>query len=238
MTPLDKKARIAGFLYLLLAVLGPVLLIYVPSTLTAPGDAAATARNIATHESLLRLGIALDLIGGALGLAVALALYQLFETVDVKLAWLVVILGGLLPCAIYFLNSLNWCAALVLVHGDSIAPAFVGPQRDELVMLFMRLHHYGIVVSFVFAGLWLLPLGALVIKSGFIPKVLGWWLLLAGGSWLVQSIVPIVVPQYADPVNKYSFPFGLGEVAFLLWLLVMGASDARALVAALEAHKK
>lgn len=223
MTPLDKKARIAGFLYLLLAVLGPVLLIYVPSTLTAPGDAAATARNIATHESLLRLGIALDLIGGALGLAVALALYQLFETVDTKLAWLVVILGGLLPCAIYFLNSLNWCAALVLVHGDSIAPAFVGPQRDELVMLFMRLHHYGIVVSFVFAGLWLLPLGALVIKSGFIPKPIGWWLVLAGFSWLAQSFAPILLPRFADVVSNVGVPLGLGEVVFLLWLLLMGA---------------
>lgn len=231
MTPLARKARIAGFLYLLLAALGPVLLIYVPSTLTAPGDPAATAQNIATHESLLRLGIALDLIGGVLGLAVALALYQLFEAVDVKLAWLVVILGGIMPCAIYFLNSLNWCAALVLVHGDAIAPAFVGPQHDELVMLFMRLHHYGIVASLVFAGLWLLPVGALVIKSGYIPKFLGWWLLLAGVSWLAQSFVPIMMPQLADAVGNIGVPFGLGEVAFLLWLLVTGAKDPHATAA-------
>lgn len=225
MTPLSKKARIAGSLYLLLALLGPFLLIYVPSTLTVSGSAAATAQTIATHETLLRLGIAADVFGGVLGLAVALALYWLFETVDVKLAWLVLILGGFLPCAIYFLNSLNWFAALVLVHGDAIAPAFVGPQRDELVMLFMRLHHYGIVVSLVFAGLWLLPLGALVIKSGFLPKFLGWWLLLAGVSWLAQSLTPILLPQYADNVSNIGVPFGLGEVAFLLWLLVMGAKE-------------
>jgi len=225
MTSTSKKARIAGFLYLLLAVLGPFLLIYVPSALVVSGNPSATAANIQTHETLLRFGIASDLVGGVLGLAVALALYSLFETVDVKLAWLVVILGGILPCAIYFLNSLNWFAALVLVHGDSIAPAFAGPQRDELVMLFMRLHHYGVVVSLVFAGLWLLPLGMLVIKSGFIPKFLGWWLVLAGISWLAQSITPIVLPQYADVVDNIGFPFGLGEVAFLLWLLVMGAKE-------------
>ncbi|MFI5389667.1 MAG: DUF4386 family protein, partial [Candidatus Eremiobacterales bacterium] len=105
MTSTSKKARIAGFLYLLLAALGPFLLIYVPSTLVVSGNPSATAANIQTHETLLRLGIASDVLGGVLALAVALALYSLFETVDVKLAWLVVILGGLLPCAIYFLNS-------------------------------------------------------------------------------------------------------------------------------------
>ena len=225
MTSTSKKARIAGFLYLLLAALGPFLLIYVPSALVVGGNPSATAANIQTHETLLRLGIASDLIGGVLALAVALALYWLFETVDVKLAWLVVILGGVLPCAIYFLNSLNWFAALVLVHGDAVTPAFAGPQRDELVMLFMRLHHYGVVVSLVFAGLWLLPIGALVIKSGFMPKFLGWWLLLAGVSWLAQSLTPIVLPRYEDIVDTIGFPFGLGEIAFLLWLLVMGAKE-------------
>ena len=225
MTLLNRKARIAGVLYLLLAVLGPFLLFYVPGTLTAAGDPVATAQNIAGHETLLRLGIAADVVGGILALALTFALYELFETVDVKLAWLVVILGGFMPCAIYFVNSLNWFGALVLVHGDAIAPAFVGPQRDELVMLFMRLHHYGIVVSLVFAGLWLLPLGGLVIKSGFIPKFLGYWLLLAGVSWLAQSLTPIVLPQYAEIVGDVGFPFDLGEIAFLLWLLVMGARE-------------
>ena len=225
MTSTSKKARIAGFLYLLLAMFGPFLLIYVPSRLVADGNPSATASNIASHEALLRLGIASDLVGGVLVLAVALALYQLFEPVDRFQAWLIVILGGILPCAIYFLNSLNWFAALVLVHGDAIAPAFAGPQRDDLVMLFMRLHHYGIVVSLVFAGLWLLPIGSLVIKSGYVPKFLGWWLLLAGVSWLAQSLVPIVLPRYEDIVDNVGFPFGLGEIAFLLWLLIMGAKE-------------
>ena len=77
----------------------------------------------------------------------------------------------------------------------------------------------------VFAGLWLLPLGVLVIRSGFIPRFLGYWLLLAGVSWLVQSIVPIVLPQYSDVVSNVGFVPDLGEIAFLLWLLVMGAKE-------------
>ncbi|HYK54200.1 MAG TPA: DUF4386 domain-containing protein [Candidatus Eremiobacteraceae bacterium] len=225
MTSTSTKARIAGLLYLLLAVFGPFLLIYVPNQLVADGNPAATASNIATHEMLLRFGIASDVVGGVLVLAVALALYWLFEPVDRFQAWLIVILGGILPCAIYFLNSLNWFAALVLVHGDSVAPAFAGPQRDDLVMLFMRLHHYGVVVSLVFAGLWLLPIGSLIIKSGYVPKFIGWWLILAGMSWLAQSIVPILLPQYSDIASTVGFPFGLGEIAFLLWLLVMGAKE-------------
>jgi len=225
MTLTSRKARIAGFLYLIFAALGPFVLFYVPSTLVTSGNAAATTANIASHETLIRLGIVGDLAGGLMALLVSLALYWLFESVDKKLAALVVILGGLLPCAIYFMNSLNWVGALLLVHGDTVSQSFSGPQRDELVMLFMRLHHYGVVVSLVFAGLWLLPLGALVIKSGFLPRFLGIWLLLAGVSWLVQSVAAILVPRYEDIVDKVSFPFGLGEIAFLLWLLIMGAHE-------------
>ena len=225
MTSTTTKARIAGFLYLLLAALGPFLLIYVPTHLVVAGNPSATAANIATHETLVRLGIASDVIGGVLALGVALALYWLFEPVDRFQAWLIVILGGILPCAIYSLNSLNWFAALVLVHGDAIAPAFAGPQRDDLVMLFMRLHHYGVVVSLVFAGLWLLPIGSLVLKSGYVPKFIGWWLLLAGISWLAQSLMPILLPRYEDIVDTIGSPFGLGEIAFLLWLLIMGAKE-------------
>lgn len=221
----SKRARLAGLLYLIFVAFGVFLLLYIPNTLVSVGNPAATAANIGTHESLLRLGIALDLVGGVLALVVAFALYWLFESVDKLNASLVVILGGFMVCPIYFLNSLNWVAALVLVHGDDVAPAFSGPQRDELVMLFMRLHHYGVIVSLVFAGLWLFPIGVLVIKSGFLPKVLGIWLLLAGCTWLVQSMTAILLPHYADVLDNIAMPIDLGEVVFMLWLLIMGAKE-------------
>jgi hypothetical protein len=222
----SRKARIAGALYLVFGALGPFVLLYVPNTLEIDGSPAATASAIATHETLLRLGIAGDLAGGLMALVVSLALFWLFEKFDRALATLVVILGGILPCAIYFLNSLNWCAALLIVRGDAVMPAFAaGPQRDELVMLFMRLDDYGVIVSFVFAGLWLLPIGALILKSRALPRIIGWWLIAAGIAYLATVASSLLFPQYLRPIARVATPLEFGELALLFWLLIMGARE-------------
>lgn len=222
----SAKARIAGLLYLIFAALGPFVLIYVPNVLEIDGSPAATASAIAGHETLLRLGIAGDLAAGIMALVVALALYWLFENVDRAQAALVVLLGGLLPCAIYFVNALNWCAALVIVKGDAVVPAFaIGPARDELAMLFMRLNDYGIIVSFVFAGLWLLPIGTLILKSRFLPRFLGWWIIANGIAYLLTVTSAVVFPHYLGVITRIATPVEFGEVALLLWLLIFGARE-------------
>ena len=111
MTSTSRNARIAGFLYLLLVIAGPVRLMYSPSTLFVHGNASATANNIAAHEALFRLGIVSDLFCGTILIFVALALYRLLKGVDQNLAVLVVILGGVLPAAIDFFIVLNDSAA-------------------------------------------------------------------------------------------------------------------------------
>jgi hypothetical protein len=107
MSSTRNPGRVAGFLYLLLALAGPVRLIYIPSKLFVHGDATATSNNIAAHETLFRLGIASDLFVGTIVIFVAFALYLLFKEVDHNLAVLMVILGGLMPAAIYFCNVLK-----------------------------------------------------------------------------------------------------------------------------------
>ena len=103
-------------------------------------NASSTANNIAAHESLFRLGIVSDLFVGSIVIFVALALYRLFKGVDQSLAVLMVILGGVLPSAIYFFNVLNDAAALMLARGPDFLSAFEKPQRDGLAMLFLKLH--------------------------------------------------------------------------------------------------
>jgi hypothetical protein len=223
MTETSKNARIAGFLYLLLAFVGPVRLIYIPTKLIVTGDAAATAANIAANQGLFQFGILSDVLTGTLGLFTGLALYRLFKDVNKNLAILMVILGGLMVTPIYFLNSLNDCAALMFASGTDFLTVFDKPQRDAFAMLFLRLHHYGVVVNEVFWGLWLFPLGMLTIRSGFLPKFLGWWLILNGIAYVVESYVGLMLPQYEDTVSNYAFPVQFGEVAFLLWILIMGA---------------
>jgi hypothetical protein len=218
-----NPGRYAGFLYLLLAVAGPIRIVYIPSKLFVTGNATATANNIAAHQTLFRLGIASDLFVGTIVIFVALALYQLFQGVDKNLAVLIVILGGLLPSALYFFNVMNDVAALLLVRGSDFLSVFEKPQRDALAMLFINLHGWGFVTGEIFYGLWLLPLGILTYKSRFLPRFLGVWLILNGFAYLVLSFTGVLLPLYEERVSSMTFPILTGEVAFMLWLLIGGA---------------
>jgi hypothetical protein len=169
MTSTSKNARIAGFFYLLLVIVGPLRLMYIPSKLFVHGNASATANNIAAHETLFRLGIVGDLFCGTILIFIVLALYRLFQGVDQNLAVLVVILGGVLPAAIDFFTVLNDAAALILVRGADFLSVFVKPQRDALAMLFLSMHDQENLAAEIFWGLWLIPLGILVYRSRFLP---------------------------------------------------------------------
>jgi hypothetical protein len=223
MQPTNKAARTAGAIYLLLTLAGPLRLIYIPNALFVHGNATATADNIAAHELLFRLGIVSDLIGATLMIFVVLALYRLFKEVDQNMAALMVILGGLMITPIYFLNTLNDAAALLLARGADFLSAFDKPQRDALAMLFLRLHHHGVLANEIFWGLWLFPLAILVLRSRFLPRFLGYWLIINGFSYLVLSFTGLLFPQHEDLVFKFGVPAQLGELVFMLWLLIRGA---------------
>src|SRR5256712_3027656 len=223
MHPTDKAARVAGALYLLL-LFAPLRLVYIPSALFVRGNATATANNIAAHELLFRLGIVSDLFTGTMVIFLVLALYRLFKGVDQSLATLMVILGGLTVAPIYFLNTLNDAAALMLARGADFLSVFEKPQRDALAMLFLRLHHQGVVANEIFWGLWLFPLAVLVIKSGFLPRFLGVWLIINGFAYLITSFTGLLLPQYEGLVSNITFPALLGEMVFMLWLVISGAT--------------
>jgi hypothetical protein len=223
MNSISRKARIAGLVYLLCTLVAPYRLIYVPNSLFVTGNAAATAANIAAHEMLFRLGIFSDLLTGVIQVFLALALYRLFEEVNRRQAVLMVILGGVLPSAIYFLNVLNDAAALLLVRGADFLSVFDKGQRDALAMLFLRLHAQEVDAAQLLWGLWLFPMAMLVLRSGFLPRLLGYCLILNGLAYVAQGFAWALVPQYQDTLSSFAFPLQFGEVAFMLWLLIMGA---------------
>jgi hypothetical protein len=197
-------------------------MIYVPSKLIVDGNAAATANNISASETLFRLGIAGELIGQAGFIFVALALYELLKGVNRRHASLMVTLI-VVSIPIAFLNELNSIAALVLVRGADFLSIFEKPQRDALAMLFLHLHNHGFGVAEIFWGLWLFPLGLLVYKSRFLPRFLGVWLAIGGFANVILSLTGILLPQYQDKVFTYSQPATLGELVFMLWLIIKGA---------------
>ncbi|PYX81044.1 MAG: DUF4386 domain-containing protein [Acidobacteria bacterium] len=224
MTTLSRKARVAGLLYLTLLP-APLRLIYIPNKLFVTGDATATANNIAAHETLFRLGILSDLFTGTMAIFLTLALYRLFKAVDQDLARLVVILGCLMVTPIYFLNTLNDAAALIMVRGAGFLSVFDKPQRDAFAMFFLRLHHQGVVANEIFWGLWLFPFGLLVYRSRFLPRILGVWLIINCFAYLAVSFTGLLWPQYEEMLFNRAFPAMLGELAIMLWLVIMGAKE-------------
>jgi uncharacterized protein DUF4386 len=222
MSSTRNPGRFAGLLYLLTSIVGFFAMGYVPDKLIVHGNAAATADKISASETLFRLGIAGELIGMVGFIFVALALYDLLKGVNRRHAALMFILI-VVSIPIAFVNELNSFAALALVRGADFLSVFEKPQREALAMLFLNLHGRGLVVAEMFWGLWLFPLGVLVYRSRFLPRFLGVWLGLAGFAWVILSLTGILLPQYADKVNTYSQPAILGEIAFMLWLLIKGA---------------
>ena len=227
MTSLSKKARVAGLLYIVASLVGFPRLIYIPNALIVSGNAAATASNIAAHESLFRLGIVSYLIGGVLFLFVTLALYQLLERVDRDLAILMVILGGLIPTTIFVVNTVTDAGALLFARGADFLSAYDKLQRDGSAMLFLNLHHQLDLANAIFWGLWLIPFGLLVYRSRFLPRFLGIWLMIGCVGWLAFSITGFLAPGLEDKVFTFGQPFMLGEVATMLWLVIRGAKEQR-----------
>ena len=227
MTSLSKNARIAGLLYILASVVGVVRLMYIPNALFVHGNATATASNIAAHESLFRLGIVSNPVGAVLWLFVPLALYRLLKGVDQTLAVLMVILGSLMQVPLFFVNTVNDAAALLFARGGGYLSVFDKPQRDAFARQFLDLHHQLDLANLIFAGLWLFPFGLLVYKSRFLPRFLGVWLMIACFAWLAFSFTGLLFPAYEDKAFSITQPIALGEVATMLWLVIMGAKEKR-----------
>jgi len=212
------RARVAGFLYLIANIFAPFTLLYLPSRFIVRGDAAATANNVIASESLFRFGIVGNLFTFIANIFLALALYQLLKVVNKNMASLMVILF-LVGVPIAMLNELTQLAILQLLGGADYLKAYPTDQLQALAYLLLRLHDQGLLIAHIFFGLWLLPMGYLVFKSGFIPKIVGVLLVIAGVGYVVQSFAAFL----GYNVNIILFT-GLGELVFLLWLLIKGVN--------------
>jgi hypothetical protein len=114
---------------------------------------------------------------------------------------------------------------MLLLRGADFLPVFDQVQREALAFLFLRLHHQVDVAAEVLWGLWLFPLAILIWQSRFLPRFLAVWLGIAGCSYLALSFTGELLPQFYDTVFRIGSPARIGEVGFMLWLLVMGARE-------------
>lgn len=218
-----NPGRVAGLWYLLLTMLGPIRLLYIPSKLFVSGDAAATSANIATHEGLFRLGVASEILCAIVLIFLVLAFYRLFESVDRHLAVQVVLFGGVMPAVLDFFNAALDLGTLTAARGPEFLSVFSKPQQDALALLFLRLGDHANTAAEMLWGVWLLPLGVLVLKSRFLPRFLGWWLVANGFAYVAVCATGIFEPVYQGRLFNWLFPIMLGEIALMLWLVIRGA---------------
>ena len=222
MNAIKKQAHTAGVLYVLASITAVFAWIYVNGKIFVRDDATATANNIRAFASLLRLGIASEVIGSVLFIFVVLALYRLFKSVSEKHAMAMAILL-LISTPISLLSVLGELAALIVAGGANFLSTFDQYQLDSLSYLFFRLHGQALVVAQVFWGLWLFPFGLLVIRSGFIPRFLGYLLWIAAFGHLANSATALLSPTYRQAVGQFADPLQMAELPIIFWLLIWGA---------------
>ena len=220
MTNENKISRLAGGLYLLVVATGLFSLIYVPSQITVPGNPSATASNIVAHEALFRAGIAAFLVKQVAFLLLPLALFRLLRPVQAVVATTMVALAIVsVPIALVSLSS-KLDVLDVLTGPDSQSVPSVEMQSQA--MAFLNSYGNGLLVTTLFWGLWLLPFGYLVVRSGFLPKTLGVFLVLGGLGYVTQVFWQILQPSTDFP-DFVLLPAAIGEIGICLWLLVLGA---------------
>ena len=220
MNPIQKTARITGLLYLLQIPFGVFGTIYIPKALVVLGDATATANNILAHEFLFRLSIVTAILNALLLVITALFFYKLLKPVHKNYARLIV-LFTVIVAPISMLNELNNVAVLLLLKSPEYLTMFTAGQLQTLMSLFLNLHQYGIQIVGIFWGLWLLPMGYLVYKSNYIPKIIGIFLMITCLGYLIDFATFFLLPNFGVVISEYTW---LGEVMMVFWLLIKGVN--------------
>lgn len=217
-----RRSRIAGLWYLAMAITGPIGILIIPSTLIVAGDAAATAANIAASPGLWRLGIFAYLVSQLVFIPIVLSFRQLFASVDrAQTRIMTAIVIAAVPLCI--LNLLGFAAPLAILDGERMT-AFSQAQQESMAALSIDIMRQGEILVGFFWGLWLLPLGILVWKSGWFPKVFGIFLFLGCASYIADCSIALLLPAARSDIAQVIGVAGfIGEVPFLLWLLIRGA---------------
>jgi hypothetical protein len=216
-------ARLGGVLYLIIIVLGIFGEVFVRDRI-ASGDAAATAANLGSMESLWRFGIATELILLICAVVLTLIFYVLVRPVSKDLALLAVFFN-LVSVAVEAATALDLVRALFPLGNAAYLKAFSPGQLHAMASLSIKSHGYGFGVALIFFGCNCLVLGYLIFRSGYLPKVVGILMQIAGVCYLTDSFALILSPPLANRIfPAILVPSFIGEASFCLWLLVKGVN--------------
>ena len=226
MNSTQKTARLAGFYYLLVAIFGFYGIMYVPLQVMVKGNAAATMQHILEKEFLFRSGIMANLVSPVAFMLLALTFYQLFKNIDERKAKLLVALV-IVQIPISFLAESFAIASLMTAKGE-ILKNLDQIQRADWVLFLLKIKSYTIIALMIFWGLWLIPLGQLILKSGYLPRFIGILLVLGGIAYVLDSVNYILFSEKLSFITDYGFVFySTAELSTVAWLLVKGVKTSQ-----------
>ncbi|HKQ99019.1 MAG TPA: DUF4386 domain-containing protein [Pyrinomonadaceae bacterium] len=226
MNSFGKTARLAGLLWLLSAATGVFGLFYVRSNLLVSGDAAATAANIVASEFLFRAAIVSSLLAQLFLFFFGLTLYRLLKEVDKTLAR-VFLASIMMTVVVAVVNALNNFGALLVLSQADYLKAFTPEQLNATAMIFLRLSNSGQGLLEIFWTPLYFSLGLLIVRSGFLPKILGILLMVMSVGYAINILTKFLAPQfYPTAFTRLAMTLGaLGGIPTILWLLVKGAKE-------------
>lgn len=217
-----RQARIAGLLYLIVDLTAGFAML-VRSQLIVHGDAAATAANILTHEFRFRLAFSAELAACVINIPLAVIFLYLFKVVNKQLALIVMLLivgGSILQAAVL----LNQYAPLIDLTGHYMG-VFREKQLQAQAYAYLDLQNAGLAAAMVFFGCYCLTTGYLIMKSTFMPRIIGVLLVIEALTYLSDSFAVFLAPALAPAIFHILMFAGFAEIIFCLWLLVMGVDS-------------
>jgi hypothetical protein len=223
MRPVQRIAKMAGFLYLVIAVLAGFVHFYIPGLLVVPGDAATTANNIIASEGLFRIGMATELVLLLSEVALSILLYVLLKPVNQTLS-LIAAASRLVMTTIHGFNLISHAIVLVVLSGTAYLTVFEPNQLQALVLLLLDAYSSGFTLGIVFLALHALPLGYLIYRSGYFPKALGVLFMLAAVGYTIDGFSYVLLDNYKVGPVYLALPIAISEIAFPLWLLIKGVN--------------
>ena len=220
-----QTARFAGFLYLVMGIAGAFSIAYIPRAFVVRNDAAATAANVLASPLLYRLGIIADLVNQTVFVLLVIVLYELLKDINRSQARFMVALV-LVQVSMSSAIIIAQIAPLVLLSGADYLSVFDKGQLDAMVLGVLSLRGRAIIALGIYMGLWLIPLGALVYRSGFIPRALGVLLIVAGFAYVVSTLTYFLATDYFRYTSMFMMAAAAaGELGIVGWLLIRGTRD-------------
>ena len=216
---LSKAALIAGIGLLIMTLTVPFAEFKIIPDLVNPNSALETANNITNNLFLFNVAIFLIFITIVADIVVAWALYVFLKPVNKSLS-LLTAWFRLLYTAVYLVAITNLIKVFTLTKGNSYFLSNSQDQISEFMLFYIKSYKYEWFFGLVLFGIYLIILGFFVLKASYIPKIMGWLLIIAGIGYVVGHLKVFLYPNINTSLSMFT---ALGELVFMLWLLIRGS---------------